>query len=375
MNNKPLGLFLAGMLALPVTLMGQAFPPTAVSPAPPQNASGPGNLFPDAPTPKEKEIIDKQITEFFLKNRDKGYSMKQDAEGYLMIFDKEGKEIQLPDEVLAVPGKPTQIEVEKRIIDFAEKNKNLGCYVERDAKGFLKLKDKEGKEMPIPAEILNLKPGEKSSADQTEDRIHEYVKQNRDKGYYAERDGQGLLKIRDKAGQIVPMPPTAIESFPPNRSKQDEISIIESKILNYANSKGYTTERDPSGFLILKNTEGKMIPVPPEVIGMKAPFQQTPDEIRELEEMILDFAKTKNYKAERDSLGHLVIKDQKGETVLIPPDLFDAPENVASLPTDTQPQMSPGAPSPGLAPGNSGPPSVAPPPGATASPPASIPQK
>ncbi|NLI75672.1 MAG: hypothetical protein GX442_04425 [Candidatus Riflebacteria bacterium] len=138
-------------------------------------------------------------------------------------------------------------------------------------------------------------------------------------GFTTERDAQGRLVVKDKDGKLVPLPPGVLPPPP------EVIKELESRITAFANEKGFTTERDGQGRLVVKDKDGNLVPLPPGMLppGLLPPPPPPPAElIKEAEARITAFANDKGFTTERDAQGRLVVKDKDGNLVPLPPGLL-----------------------------------------------------
>ncbi|MFZ2960591.1 MAG: hypothetical protein WA705_27240 [Candidatus Ozemobacteraceae bacterium] len=150
-----------------------------------------------------------------------------------------------------------------------------------------------------------------------EEKIESYAKE---KGFKTERDDQNRLIMKDGDGKFVPVPQ---DLNPMNK-------IIEKKIGDFASKNGFTTAKNSDGRLVVRDKEGKVVPLPPDVLppgpgnhppeGNRPPAFSEEDlsVIKDAEEKITAYAKEKGFTVSRDSQGRIGLKDADGKSVLVP---------------------------------------------------------
>lgn len=191
-----------------------------------------------------KEIVEKGIQNFLDKNKDGGYTSEKDDQGRTIVKDKDGNTVPL-QKILPPPPKsmggeeggsgesgsgepgsgrqagpggkgpqagkmPSPEQIEKGIQDFLDKNKDGGYTSEKDDKGRTIVKDKDGKIVPIqkilpPPEGKGKKGPGRLSKEMVEKAIKDFLEKNKDGGYTSEIDSQGRTVVKDKDGKIVPL--------------------------------------------------------------------------------------------------------------------------------------------------------------------------
>lgn len=110
--------------------------------------------------------------------------------------------------VMAQPAPPSQEEIAKIEANIAAWAKKNGYTIVRDGQGRLVAKDKSGKVVRPPAEVVGLAEPSPEQVAEMEARLKEWAARN---GYVTVRDEHGRLMVKDKNGKIVrppvPTPP------------------------------------------------------------------------------------------------------------------------------------------------------------------------
>ena len=252
--------------------------------------------------------IETKITEWATE---KGYTTEKDTDGKLIVKNGDGEEVKIPSEVLPTPP------------------------------------DRGGHERPpMPPEMsTNTASGAESIAN-IEAKITEWATE---KGYTTEKSTDGKLVVKDSDGKEVKIPPEVLPA-PPDRgghrppkmggdtaSDTEMIANIEAKITEWATEKGYTTEKNTDGKLVVKDSDGKEVKIPPEVLpappdrgGHRPPKMggntaSDTEMIANIETKITEWATEKGYTTAKDENGRLVVKDADGKIVQIPPEVLPKP--------------------------------------------------
>lgn len=173
--------------------------------------------------PPPREVIEKIEAAIKEWAKKEGLETTSDEQGRLVGKDKTGKIVRPPLEVIAKVrgggagrGGPSREEIEKAeaaIKEWATKN---GYTTEKAERGPIIVKDKSGKEVRIPQELLPKFPGQKPHATpeeiaKIEAAVKEWATRN---GYTTVRDERGRLVAKDQAGNIVRPPPEVIRRSP-----------------------------------------------------------------------------------------------------------------------------------------------------------------
>lgn len=156
------------------------------------------------------------------------------------------------------------------------------------------------------------------------------------KGLTATRDDQGHLVVKDKYGKFVPLPQDII----PGWLKDLQIKDFEKKIQEFADKEGFKTERDDQGHLLVKDKDGKVVPLPKDLQPKGLGEGPSPEQIAAFEKDIQAFADKNGYTTERDDQGRLVVKDKDGKAVALPkeilPEWLKDLKPLGEIPADTE---------------------------------------
>lgn len=94
--------------------------------------------------------------------------------------------------------------------------------------------------------------------EEIEERIKSFAEEN---DFDTFTDPQGRMQVKDKNGNVIPLGP---EIFAPSGEMPDK-DTIESRIKKWAGEMDLDTDRDGAGRLIVKNDAGQMVPLPPSI--------------------------------------------------------------------------------------------------------------
>jgi len=164
------------------------------------------------PTAEQKAKMEARLKEWATKN---GYTTETGEDGRLVVKDKDGNLVRPPhpDGDRPEPTAEQKAKFEAQLKDWAAKN---GYTTETGEDGRLVVKDKDGNLVKPP------RPGHQPpSAEEIakiEAKISAWAQEN---GYTTEKDEQGRLVAKDKDGKIV-MPPPEVIGHPPMPPKPPE---------------------------------------------------------------------------------------------------------------------------------------------------------